>query len=370
MVTGLGTLRASDLAQDLAGTAGAPKLSSVSPATGSTAGGTAVTLTGCGFVSGSTVMIDGATPATNVQLVNSTTLTAAMPAHGAGGATITVVNPGPLTSNSKPFTYAVPTAPPLAGGTGTDNGLWVFSGSSGYVPKGGQLLGAPAIVGVPRTNLPADPLYLGTGLDHNVWVRSDSQGWQPLASAGAYCIDNPAAAVVGSTLYVACEGGDHALWYNSGSVVSGSLPVLGGWAPLGGVLAAGPAVAGVNGLVTFMVLGTDHQVWIRTLSSGYSAFGARCNGHPALATTSNGTTSYFACDGTDGTLWYGSNTGGVWSGLSSPGGHLVDGPGIAALPSPSFFVEGTDGSIWEWSAAGWVPHGGRIVGGVGATGLS
>ncbi len=68
-----------------------PTVSSVSPSSGSTAGGTAVTITGTNFVAGATVTF-GATAATNVTVVNSTTITATTPAGSAGAVTVTVTD--------------------------------------------------------------------------------------------------------------------------------------------------------------------------------------------------------------------------------------------------------------------------------------
>ena len=56
-----------------------PTVSSVSPNNGPTAGGTAVTITGTNFATGATVTF-GATAATNVVVVSSTTITATTPA--------------------------------------------------------------------------------------------------------------------------------------------------------------------------------------------------------------------------------------------------------------------------------------------------
>ena len=52
-----------------------PTVSSVSPNSGSTPGGTTVTITGTNFAPGATVTF-GSTAATNVVVVNSTTITA------------------------------------------------------------------------------------------------------------------------------------------------------------------------------------------------------------------------------------------------------------------------------------------------------
>ena len=61
----------------------APTLTGISPASGAAAGGTAVTITGTGFLAGATVSLGG-TQATGVTVMNSTSITAITPAHAAG----------------------------------------------------------------------------------------------------------------------------------------------------------------------------------------------------------------------------------------------------------------------------------------------
>ncbi len=97
----------------------APTITGVSPNTGPTAGGTAVTITGTNFFAPMTVTFGGVA-ATNVVVVNGTTLTATTPAHAAGAVDVVVQTCG--TANSPPlpngFTYlaaaAVPTLSPIA----------------------------------------------------------------------------------------------------------------------------------------------------------------------------------------------------------------------------------------------------------------
>ena len=102
-----------------------PTVSSVSPNTGITAGGTAVTITGTNFAAGATVTFGG-TPATNVVVVSATQITATTPASSSGAATVTVTNPGGLSGSlTNGFTYVVvpavssvsPNNGPVAGGT-------------------------------------------------------------------------------------------------------------------------------------------------------------------------------------------------------------------------------------------------------------
>ncbi|MGB8114166.1 MAG: IPT/TIG domain-containing protein, partial [Candidatus Sulfotelmatobacter sp.] len=92
---------------------------------GAASGGTAVTITGTNFASGATVTFGG-TAASNVVVVNGTTITATTPAGGAGAVTVTVTNSGGWSGSlASAFTYVTPptvisVAPSggaLAGGT-------------------------------------------------------------------------------------------------------------------------------------------------------------------------------------------------------------------------------------------------------------
>jgi hypothetical protein len=97
-----------------------PVVNSVTPNTGSTAGGTAVSISGANFFNPSTVTFGGVA-ATNVVVVNSTTITATTPAHAAGAVDVVVTDGGACigATGRLPggFTYApaapVPTLSPL-----------------------------------------------------------------------------------------------------------------------------------------------------------------------------------------------------------------------------------------------------------------
>jgi hypothetical protein len=92
-----------------------PVVAFVSPAVGPTSGGTAVTITGTGFVTGATVNFveeSGGTagsptvPATNVSVIGSTSITAVSPAITTGTTYfVTVTTPTGTSSNSVVFTY-------------------------------------------------------------------------------------------------------------------------------------------------------------------------------------------------------------------------------------------------------------------------
>jgi hypothetical protein len=101
----------------------APTLSAVSPASGSTGGGTTVQVTGTNFVSGAVVSFGG-TPASGVTFVSPTTLTATTPAHASGAANVVVTNPdGQSATLSGGFTYvAPPTVTGVSPGSGSTAG--------------------------------------------------------------------------------------------------------------------------------------------------------------------------------------------------------------------------------------------------------
>ncbi|MBP5114738.1 autotransporter domain-containing protein [Pseudomonas protegens] len=84
-----------------------PTLTSVSPNSGSTAGATAVTLTGSNFT-GATSVSFGGTAAPSYTVNNATTITATTPAHAAGAVNVTIITPGGSTTLTNGYTYAVP----------------------------------------------------------------------------------------------------------------------------------------------------------------------------------------------------------------------------------------------------------------------
>jgi IPT/TIG domain len=91
----------------------APSITSIAPSSGSSAGGTPITIAGTGFQSGATVKVGGVA-ATSVSLLGSTTITATTPAHATGDQTsvavdVVVSNPdGQSATTSNGFTYNAP----------------------------------------------------------------------------------------------------------------------------------------------------------------------------------------------------------------------------------------------------------------------
>ena len=128
----------------------APTLTSVSPNSGTTAGGTAVTLTGTGFT-GATSVTFGGTAATAVAVVNATTITCTTPIRAAGATSVLVTTPGGANAANTLFTYVAPPVPrremfsySLSGRVGTNpSAAATFLGGTVFGNNGWQLNGSP-----------------------------------------------------------------------------------------------------------------------------------------------------------------------------------------------------------------------------------
>ncbi len=145
-----------------------PNISSISPTSGPSSGGTSVTITGTNFVSGATVLFGGAA-ATGVTVSSATQIRATTPAHSAGAVDVQVRNPdGQTATRTGGFTFIAPlqiTTASLPGGAvgasysatlAATGGVSPYSWSvvSGQLPPGlslqattGQISGTPTQAG-------------------------------------------------------------------------------------------------------------------------------------------------------------------------------------------------------------------------------
>jgi hypothetical protein len=180
----------------------APTITSVNPPTGPAAGGTSVTITGTGFVSGSKVFFGTAQAA--VTATTATQLTVTTPVMASGSLGVTVVNPDTKTSNAATFvaqgggnpqvpppvvTGISPTAGPTTGGTiivvtGTDfqSTSQVFIGGIQAAPQAGGVQNTTTLTVV------APALPLGPA---DVKVVNPSDGQQSVLHAAFTVVTPP-----------------------------------------------------------------------------------------------------------------------------------------------------------------------------------
>ena len=123
------------------GSAPAPTVSSISPTSGTTAGGTPVTITGTNYLAGATVSLGG-TAATGVTVVSSTTITATTAAHAAGAVNVVVTNPDAQSGTlNNGYTYTAtnpaPTVSAISPTSGTTGG-WNAGDDHGDGVPGGR----------------------------------------------------------------------------------------------------------------------------------------------------------------------------------------------------------------------------------------
>lgn len=83
----------------------AATVTAVTPATGGTAGGTAVTITGT-HLDGVTAITFGGSSATSVTVVDPSTVTCVTPAHAGGAVAVVLTDDSGTTTEASGFTYA------------------------------------------------------------------------------------------------------------------------------------------------------------------------------------------------------------------------------------------------------------------------
>jgi hypothetical protein len=209
--------------------ASAPTVSATSPVGGPLAGGTAVTITGTGFVTGATLTIGGSA-ATGVAFVSPTSITATAPAHAAGAVNVVVTNPDTQTGTGTGlFTYAsaptvsavAPTSGALAGGTS------VTITGTGFVGGATITIGGSAATGVAfnsATSITAITPAHAAGAVNVVVTNPDTQTGSGL-SLYTYA---PAPSVSGISPTGGALGGGTAVAITGADFVSGASVTIGG----------------------------------------------------------------------------------------------------------------------------------------------
>ena len=192
----------------------APTIESISPTSGSTLGGTAITITGTNLTDASSVTVGGVA-ATDVVVVSSTSVTAVTPAGSVGAKDVVVTTPGGSATLPSAFTFVVPAPLPPDGVAASDGTFtnkvsvsWnAVSGATGYkVFRSGT---AAAIGTVGSSSLTFSDLTATPGTSYDYSVKTNGTGGlspPSLFDAGYRNLSAPtsvAAADGTSTLHVA-----------------------------------------------------------------------------------------------------------------------------------------------------------------------
>ncbi|MHC4944266.1 MAG: IPT/TIG domain-containing protein [Planctomycetota bacterium] len=170
----------------------APEIHSIDPVEGPAAGGTAVTVIGKRFTtSGDTTVDFGDTSATDVNVVNSTTLTCTTPGHAAGTVDVIVTNgngsdtlPGAFTYHNPPSLDSIdPVDGPSAGGTAVtlEGNYFTTSGDTTVAFGGASAL--DVVVVDPSTITCTTPAHAAGAVDVTV---TNSNGADTLPGAFTY----------------------------------------------------------------------------------------------------------------------------------------------------------------------------------------
>ena len=198
-----------------------PSITSISPASGSALGGTALTINGSNFIAGATVTLGGIA-ATSVNVVNGGTITASSPADTAGTVDVSVTNPdGDVSTLPGGYTYVSYAAPILTSvspAVGPTNGgtMVTLSGAnflSGATVNFGNAAALNVVVVNSNTITATTPAGLGAV---NVTVTNpDGQntGIQPLINPGFES---------GSTAWMAVGAGSASVLTSSSAAHSGN----------------------------------------------------------------------------------------------------------------------------------------------------
>jgi len=400
-----------------------PSLHSISPSEGFEAGGTAVTVTGTGYVPGATTVTFGGVAATNA---NCTTTSCTVSSPPGTGSVDVVVSTAAGTSNALGFRY-LPPAPtitgltpdrgPAAGGTvvtitGTslapepDFGRpFVFFGSTEVQAESCASNTVCTVVAPAGSGTVAVTVETVSGtsnaLNFTYSVGAGEPGWMRLG--GPYRGD-PSVLTRRDLVFAVGQTGEPFYHERLGAQWGAAIPLGGllksdvapaealigpqdpnfeifgtgidgavwyrtrdtGWQSLGGALLSTPAAVSFNGQTYVFGVGLDGAVWFRTPHSGWESLGGIILSD--LGLTTDGTALYVTGVGLDDAIWSRRMTGSGWQAWESLGGEVISAPMTTTAGGTGYlFAIGGDGAVWYQGVTGGAWSGWYGLGGIAAS---
>ena len=275
----------------------APTVTSVAPSSGTTGGGTAVTITGTGFVSGATVTFGGVA-ATGVSVVSATSIAATTPAHAAGAVVVVVTNPDSQTGSlSSGFTFATSPAPTVTSVTPANGskagGTAVTITGSGFLPGAsvdfGGSAGTNVVVVSPTSITATTPAHAAGKVSVKVTNTDTKSG---TLAEGFEFLDAPTLTAVDPA--VGATTGGTVLKLTGTKLVSGATVTVGGVAATGVAWVSATeltvtAPAHAAGLVDIVVTNPDSQSATLTAKFTYAVAPTLSAVVPSSGTSEGGT---------------------------------------------------------------------------------
>ncbi len=290
----------------------------------------------------------------------------------------------------------------IVAGVGVDHAVWAKrSDQARPMSLGGQATSVPTVI-----QAAGRVTYIVGGTDGNLWMRGDTDhAWSPLGLPGTHCYGQ-AAIVVGSTLHLGCRGSDRALYVTAVPIDTTGQPArVTWWTNYGGRTDAAPAVAVVDGAVTWFITRASDSappaanLYRRTATSFWKALGVRCDGAPGAGGNDTYADTYPDAYGSHGDQGYPPGPNGA--GRAFVGCRLASGTlAYAAVPfirfidaggrtvGPPAFVRAGNGTVDAFTAGtdralhsrrlttsapldvGWTDLGGTYLLGVGVARVS
>ena len=308
-------------------------VTNVTPSCGTTAGGTAVTITGSNFVSGATVTVGGGN-ATSVVVVNSNTVTAVTPSGTAGAKIVQVTNTsGKFGALTNGFTYAAPPSPsnngPICSGqtlnlfANTNAPSYSWTGPNGFTSTAQN----PSIANATMAAAGIYNLTVGcaAAVGATTAVVNSLPNNHNVTGGGAYCFGGIGGAV-------GLDGSDTGVRYQL--VRNSSTNVGSPAAGTGSAIAFGnQATAG-----TYTVIASNATSACTVAMSGSATVSV--NPLPTVTTTPSGSTNI--CNGSSVTLTAAGASTYSWSpptGLDTTNGATVH---ASPVSTTAYTVTGTD----------------------------